>query len=248
MEHLHLELKNGALSQEGELTGYANVTGNLDRGGDMVLPGAYKNLQEFVRDGFGAMGHDWKEPVATIEEAFEDENGLFVRMKFHSTEDAQKCRMIVRERLDRGKSVGLSIGYRVREDGFRYENGVRYLSAIDVFEASVVALPMNASALVTAAKSGLADGPYEVALAQVVDAVEELLARTKARVDMRAKEGRVLSRSNREMLTACLERMSDAANVLSELLAATDPEPVKIAAPEDVAKVIARRGQLITLS
>lgn len=206
MDRLTLELKAATLDDAGELRGYGNVTGNLDRGSDIVAPGAYRNLDAFIRDGFGAVGHDWKEPVATIEEAYEDDRGLFVRMRFHSTDDAQRCRTIVKERIERGKSVGLSIGFRVLPDGYKVEDNVRTLTAIEVFEVSIVTVPMNPAALVTSAK-GLADGPYNEALSAVVDAVDEIARRTAARAALREKEGRGLSQANREMVQACLERL-----------------------------------------
>lgn len=240
-ETLFLEFKDAMLSDAGELTGYGNVTGNKDRGGDIVLPGAYKNLSEFVRDGFGAVGHDWKQPVATIEEASEDENGLFVRMMFHTTDDAQECRQIVKERLERGKTVGLSIGYRVLED--EYREGSRLLKSIEVFEVSIVTVPMNAAALVLSSK-GLVDGPYLESLSAVVDAVEEITKRTEAKADMRTKEGRVLSRTNREMLMACRDRMKEAHDHLCGLIDATCSDEPKGVDPAQLARILARRGEL----
>lgn len=218
MNKLTLELKAASLDDAGELRGYGNVTGNLDRGADIVAPGAYKNLDEFIRDGFGAVGHDWRESVATIEEAYEDDRGLFVRMKFHSTDDAQRCRTIVMERLERGKSVGLSIGFRIMPGGYTVEDNVRTLTAIEVYEVSIVTVPMNPAALVTSAKGGLADGPYSDALSAVVDAVDEIARRTKARASLREHEGRSLSQANRETLGALAVRLQDATDAIKSVM------------------------------
>lgn len=226
MNRLNLELKDATVSDAGELAGYGNVTQNVDRAGEIVMPGAYANLAEFVRDGFGAVGHDWKHPVAMIEEAREDPKGLYVRMKFHSTAGAQQCRTIVQERLGAGKSVGLSIGYHVIEDEWKTENGktIRYLNSIELYEVSIVTVPANPLALVTSAKDGLADEPSLIAHSNaVVDAVEEWAVRMSARANLRAKSGRVLSQANREQLMVCRDRIKEAHDSLSALIDATEP-------------------------
>jgi len=224
MEHLFLELKSANISDAGELSGYGNVTGNLDRAGEIVMPGAYKNLDEFVRSGFGAVGHDWKQPVAMIAEAREDANGLYVRMPFHTTQEAQDCRKIVQERLAAGKTVGLSIGYRVLEDEWKTTEGrqVRYLKSLEVYEVSVVTVPANPAALVLSAKGGKVDMPLEDHTLCMVDALEQWVGRLKARSDDRVKAGRTLSGSTRECMSRACEAMMEAHARLSELMESTD--------------------------
>ena len=57
-------------------------------------------------------------------------------------------------RLKKGIVRGLSIGYSVTQKAF--EDGVRKLKEIDLFEVSLVAVPMNPAAQVTLVKSGVA--------------------------------------------------------------------------------------------
>ena len=198
MERKLLDFK--ALSSNadtGELVGYGNVTGNLDRCGDIVEKGAYKNLATFVTDGFGGVAHNWEEPVATIEEAYEDEHGLVVKMLFHSTDDAQEARTIVMERMERGKSVGLSIGYSVVECAWEMRDGeeVRVLKAIELYEVSIVTVPANPAALVTTAKQvGPHDRPtLDAHLEAALATVGEVVQRVGAVKQLRATEGRTLS-------------------------------------------------------
>ena len=101
----------------GSFSGYASTHSNKDLAGEIVCKGAFdKHLEKFLVEGFGAVGHDWQGlPVATPKAAREDAKGLFTEFDFHSTEEAQKARTYVRERLERGKSVGLSIGYTVKD-------------------------------------------------------------------------------------------------------------------------------------
>jgi len=137
----------------GSFSGYASVFGNTDRQNEVVIPGAFsKTLPAFLKDGFGALNHEWASlPIATISEAREDSRGLYVKGEFHSTPDAQAARTIVRERLERGKSVGLSIGYKVTDDEFK--EGSRHLKEVDLFEVSLVSVPANAEAQVEGIKS-----------------------------------------------------------------------------------------------
>jgi uncharacterized protein len=138
----------------GSFHGYASIFNNTDRQGEIVQKGAFaETLPAFLKDGFGALNHDWSAlPVATISEAREDDRGLWVKGEFHSTPDAQTARTIVRERLERGKSVGLSIGYKVLDDEFT-KSGDRVLKRLGLFEISLVSVPANAEAQVVGIKS-----------------------------------------------------------------------------------------------
>lgn len=100
----------------GEFTGCANFCGYLDDGGDIIPTGGFNGvLKEFLKSGFIAHSHEWNIKDGVIGyplEAHEDENGLFVKGKFHSTDDAQDIRTKMKERAEDGLDVGLSIGYR----------------------------------------------------------------------------------------------------------------------------------------
>lgn len=96
---------------DGEVTFHAAVFGSVDRDGDVIAPGAFVNLEEFVRDGFVSYNHDWSAlPIAYPLEASQDASGLLVRARFHSTPEAQACRTVARERLAAGKAVKCSNG------------------------------------------------------------------------------------------------------------------------------------------
>lgn len=100
----------------GGYEGYVSVFSVLDDGGDIVLPGAYKDIiDDFLANGFTAQSHDWDMSSGVVgfpTKAIEDDYGLYVTNEFHSTPDAQSIRTKVAERIAAGKQVGLSIGYR----------------------------------------------------------------------------------------------------------------------------------------
>ena len=146
-----LELKVAPGDGPGILEGYAAVFGNVDRANEVIEPGAFaKSIEEFKSSGFLCNGHNWKEELGTIVDAKEDERGLYVVAEFFSTPDAQQVRSRLAEKQSRGRKQGMSIGYHVKSAEKR--NGVRYLSEIDVMEASVVTVPANPKAQVSAIK------------------------------------------------------------------------------------------------
>jgi len=174
--------------QENCIRGNANVMGILDRGGDVTFPGFFrKALPAFRKNGFVALGHAWRDlPIAMPTMAKEQGSILYSEAEFHSTEEAQKVRQVCMERIDKGLSVGLSVGFMPDyEEGIKFfENGKDLLthaekvcqcdmSLFDVdgikkhksycwgllpdgcdelFEWSVVTVPMNQASYVTEIK------------------------------------------------------------------------------------------------
>ena len=70
-------------SDAGSFEGYGSVFGNVDRVGDVVMPGAYtKTLPTFLRDGVIHWSHDFATPVAWPTAAYEDARGLFLAGTF----------------------------------------------------------------------------------------------------------------------------------------------------------------------
>jgi HK97 family phage prohead protease len=126
-----------------------------DRQGDIILPGAVANLQELERDGWVALNHQQNvNPIGYIVEASQDEKGLLVTARWHTTPEARAARTVIQERMDAGKGCKASIGYVVHDADFTRADGqaVRLLKSISVYECSLVSLPANdRAAILTAA-------------------------------------------------------------------------------------------------
>jgi uncharacterized protein len=208
LEHKTVDIDLDAKAADaGAATAYVAVFGNVDRDLEVISPGAFVNLDEFVKDGWIATNHDRRIlPVASVTSAEQDAYGLKLTWEWHGTEDAQAARTVVRERLERGKGVKCSIGYRVLKSHPEQRDGgfVRVLDEVELYEASVVNLPANPKAEVTAVKAWFTD--YE-------DAVLAL------------KEGRTISTRNRTRLASMCQRMKEAVAEMETLLAETDPTP-----------------------
>lgn len=146
--------------REGRLEGYAAVKHQVDRQGDILADGAFGNLAEFVRDGFVSVAHRHQRlPIGYIEEAREDDHGLWVAMRFHQTPAGQSAYTVAKERLAAGKTVGLSIGYVPRT--WRWESHgsqrVRRLTLIELKEFSLVTVPAMPLAQATRVKADADD-------------------------------------------------------------------------------------------
>ena len=143
------------LLEEREFIAYI-ATFDVDLVGDRIAPGAVRNLERFVRDGFVTVSHDWSAvPVASILEAWEDERGVLIRARFHSHPEAEAVYTYVRERTELGKSVRFSIGFYVlkthdeaTEDG----RTVRVIDELELVEASIVNVPANPATELVAVK------------------------------------------------------------------------------------------------
>ena len=111
---------------ENTITMAASTTGNPDRLGDVIFPGAFKGAKKgFVADGSLLVGHEWDDlPIGMILDAQEQGNVFSVTAQFHGTDAGQEARQICVERLDAGKSVSVSIGFMPD-----YESGVMWFES-----------------------------------------------------------------------------------------------------------------------
>lgn len=184
MNIFHKAIAAGGTLDGNTIVGAGAVMGNVDRYNDVIFPGAFKSaIKGFLADGFMPVGHDWSGlPVAMPSKAYEKGNELIVEAEFHSTEDAQEAKTVVSERLAKGLSIGLSIGFSCAREGVAiFEEGaallefaskagydlglfdsaaikkskwVRAITKVgELFEVSIVTVPANPKATASALKS-----------------------------------------------------------------------------------------------
>jgi HK97 family phage prohead protease len=143
--NVRFELKS--VEESGTFTGLASTYGNVDLGGDEVMPGAFSKT---LRDAKGPWpllaGHDPKEQIGYAE--LQDSNsGLVVSGKLimHSEKSRQSYELMKARALR-----GLSIGY----DAVRsvMKGSVRQLTEVKLFEISLTPFPMNPLATVLSIK------------------------------------------------------------------------------------------------
>lgn len=148
-----LEIKAPDLSEAGTIAGYASTFGNTDRGGDIVLPGAFRKSIQAHHDAKSAPVMLWQHrsdmPIGRWTAMREDSKGLRVEGKINL--DVQAGRE-AHSLLKSGAIGGLSIGFMTKKAD-RDKSGARRLVELDLHEISVVSLPMNPAAQVTGVKS-----------------------------------------------------------------------------------------------
>lgn len=136
--------KAGPSEGSGGFVGYGAVYGNVDRDEEIIAPGAFADsLPAFIRDGFIGEAHNWQRPVAWIDDAQEDAYGLLIAASFHSDPNSQAVRTYTNERLGKGKSVGLSVGFRMLEWTYDEEVDRLTITRGELFEVSIVTVPAN---------------------------------------------------------------------------------------------------------
>lgn len=150
-----IDLEEKAISETDDcyhFEGYAAVFDNVDRGKDMIRPGAFK--KSLAENGMPQLlyQHEMKEVVGVITHAAEDSRGLKVKGEMPKADRFVSDRLY--PRLKHRSIKSMSIGYRVPPGGSerRKSDGVRLLKEIDLFECSFVTIPMNPRATVTNVK------------------------------------------------------------------------------------------------
>jgi HK97 family phage prohead protease len=138
---------------DGSFSGYAAVFGNVDQGGDVIEPGAFKEFAK-TRDGKVLIlwQHDSQQPIgkAIVEQ---DQKGLRVRGSL-ALDDATAAKAY--GLMKGGLIDSMSIGYQILPGGAEMLNsGARLLTGLKLFEVSVVTFGMNDQARVEAVKSVL---------------------------------------------------------------------------------------------
>lgn len=143
-----------ASSDAGTFEGYGSVFNITDRGGDIVVPGAFaETLAEQKKAGrLPALlwQHNQREPIGVYTEMEEDSIGLRVKgqLAMKTVRGAEAY-----ELMKMGALTGLSIGYRVRDDSFDRVTGVRTIKKANLIEVSPVTFPMNDASRISAVKT-----------------------------------------------------------------------------------------------
>lgn len=139
--------------EEGRFSGYAAVFGNVDRGNDLIEPGAVtKTLQENPEVPL-YWQHDYTVVPIGVGQLTPDPNGRGVRIDGKLfIETSERAREVFGAM--KAKAVkGLSIGYNTFKRAF--EGKVRRLQEIGIAEVSLCNAPMNPLATIDAVKGFL---------------------------------------------------------------------------------------------
>lgn len=175
----------------GIVEGYAATFDRTpDAYGDVVARGAFaRTLGEWARKGYPIpllYGHRTDDPkynIGKVTRAYEDGRGLFVRAEFDAdNETAQAVRKLAKE----GRLYQFSFAYSIKSQAtVTLEDGTKAneLRDLDLFEVSLVQIPANQRAVVTAIKDDMTQA--ERRAADLEDARAEaraVMARARATI------------------------------------------------------------------
>jgi Escherichia/Staphylococcus phage prohead protease len=167
MDHIlvHFEIKASG-EEDGTISGYGSVFGNVDSHGDTVAPGAFRQTIADAKSGVGQwpamlLQHGSGEardkmPIGIWTHMEEDRHGLRLTGKLANTKRGREAyallKMTPRPALD-----GLSIGYRAKDYELHRGSGPngakRTLKAVDLVECSLVTFPADKFARVASVKA-----------------------------------------------------------------------------------------------
>lgn len=150
MNEFDFALDVKAIDADGSIEGLAASYGNVDHGGDVMLPGS-----AIIRGKSVPMllYHDQRRPVGVWREFKETAGGLLVKGTFAmSTNDGRDAHAMTKD----GALAGLSVGYKSLRD--KMVGKARHIAEAIIHEVSLVTIPMNEKAVIVSVKNILGDG------------------------------------------------------------------------------------------
>lgn len=153
MNELGFGFEIKAIDEAGYIAGVAANYGNVDFGGDVIMPGALTKAIAGRATVPMLLFHDHKRPVGGWHKFDETGTGLNVEGRIAIKSEAGRDAHALAEA---GALPGLSIGYKTLRH--RIEGKTRQLHELALHEVSLVPVGMNDRAIVTQVKSLLEAG------------------------------------------------------------------------------------------
>lgn len=201
----------------GTIEGYASVFNIMDRGGDIVLPGAFKRtLADWKKKKQlppMLWQHDPHTPIGVWTDLVEDEHGLKVVGEL-IMEVGQAA--TVRALIKAGAVRGLSIGYQSKEASLDRATGARLLKAVDLWEISPVTFPMLPEAQIGGVKGDFDAQKWERAFRDEGLSSREAKAATSAARKLILRDGGRSDAGTRDGKTDVLLSLRRAAAALND--------------------------------
>jgi HK97 family phage prohead protease len=173
MQHMTRSLEIKGLNDR-EFDGHGSVSKNVDLGGDIVIPGAFKDSLAAHKSDNSLPAMFWmhqpdKVPGKWIE-MHEDEKGLAVKGVLAPTPLGDEIQILLKMEAVKG----LSIGYETLKQDWD-NDGNRLIIKANLWETSIVSLPMNPLAQVAHVKSQLSErGEYVPSVRQFEDILRDV--------------------------------------------------------------------------
>lgn len=153
MDELDFALDTKAIDDDGNIEGLAVGYGDIDHGGDIVLPGAISGSISGRKTLPMLLYHDQKRPAGVWNSFTETSEGLLVKGRFSmSTSLGKEAHGLARD----GALAGLSMGYKTIRQ--KFEGKARHLVEVALHEISLVTIPMHDRTRIISVKDIMAGG------------------------------------------------------------------------------------------
>lgn len=152
MNELDFALDAKSIDDDGNIEGLAVGYGNIDHGGDIVMPGAISASLSGRKSLPMLLYHDQRRPVGVWTDFRETGEGLLVKGRFSNTAAGRDAREDARS----GALSGLSMGFKTLKQ--RMEGKARQLLEVALHEISLVTIPMNDRTRITSVKDITGEG------------------------------------------------------------------------------------------
>ncbi len=238
MNYKSMKLKlAGSPTETGSFSGHAAAFGNLDRGGDICLPGCFlKCLPDFIAEGIVVWQHDTRTPIGKPTKANEDAAGLYFEAKLSDVQAARDAKTLMADDVIKKMSIGYDI---IKADPLDADNLAEYidvastplrelekammwgyaLKELKLYEISPVSIPANPMATISGVKGVSHDGmPLEDQVRQALATMTDCTDRLRSLADLRKAEKRVLSEANRQRLGELKKALDNTQNELASFL------------------------------
>lgn len=153
-KHLDFGFELKTVGADGTIEGYGSVFGVKDSYADIIQKGAFQQSIKAHKENKTMPAllwqHDATQPIGVWTDMSEDDSGLKIKGKLAmDTVKGKEAHAL----LKMGAINGLSIGFMSKEWAYDRETEIRTLTAVDLWEVSLVTFPANEQARVTNVKS-----------------------------------------------------------------------------------------------
>jgi HK97 family phage prohead protease/HK97 family phage major capsid protein len=130
-----------------KIAGYASTT-ETDRVGDVIISEAWNmGMENFINNPIVLFNHDYDHPIGKVINYRVDMKGLYVEAEIYPEAGTAY------DMVKRGVLTTFSVGFQIKDARYEPGNDIFYITAVDLYEISVVSVPANAGAVFELSKS-----------------------------------------------------------------------------------------------
>lgn len=138
------------------IEGWANKS-VVDRGGDLINKDAW-NLDNYKKSGIMLFNHDRDKPIGKMLDVRATDQGLWIKGQISKSADPFVS--YIRDMVNEGILNAFSVGFDAKDEA-KNQDGINEIKAAELYEVSVVTLPMNQDSLFGLSSKSLAGMEYK---------------------------------------------------------------------------------------